>query len=235
MLYRHDTINFDKGDALVFENYPGAPRGGKQHVVNFIKKGFLPSRPKYLSGQHVIAWSDVNDNNVRNADERDAVPGTPARRAVPLQAVLPTRRRCAREAYICTWNPATADSWRTNRKADVTQGFYFDNIYHNYLERAPFGFTAAAGNFKRRRPGAAELARRCQHRRGFPDGDHIDNANMSTPPDGIPPTMQMYLFDLPGAWRCPASSRRWTRASSCTSTRTASRTGWSSTPRATRR
>ena len=37
--------------------------------------------------------------------------------------------------------------------------------------------------------------------RGMPDGNHIDNANMSTPPDGIPPTMQMYLWHIPGARR----------------------------------
>ena len=149
VLYRHDTVNFDKGDALVYENYPGAPRGGKQHVVNLIKKGFVAKSAKYLSGPHVIAWADINDDNVRNADERVAVPGTPARRAVPLQARFPGRvATVLADAYLCTWDPATADSWRTNLKADVTQGFYFDNIYARYLEHAPFGFTAAAGNFK---------------------------------------------------------------------------------------
>jgi hypothetical protein len=29
---------------------------------------------------------------------------------------------------------------------------------------------------------------------GLPDDDHVDNANMSTPPDGQSPRMQMYLF-----------------------------------------
>ena len=33
---------------------------------------------------------------------------------------------------------------------------------------------------------------------GLPDGSHIDNANMSTPPDGQAPTMQMYLQHQPG-------------------------------------
>ena len=28
----------------------------------------------------------------------------------------------------------------------------------------------------------------------MPDDDHVDNANMNTPPDGVPPRMQMYLF-----------------------------------------
>ena len=33
---------------------------------------------------------------------------------------------------------------------------------------------------------------------GLPDGDHIDNANMNTPPDGQSPRMQMYLQHQPG-------------------------------------
>lgn len=33
---------------------------------------------------------------------------------------------------------------------------------------------------------------------GLPDGNHIDNANFATPPDGQSPTMQMYLWHKPG-------------------------------------
>ena len=45
-------------------------------------------------------------------------------------------------------------------------------------------------------PGARQRLRRRQHGGdGFPDLGHVDNANMSTPPDGNPPTMQMYLFE----------------------------------------
>ena len=32
---------------------------------------------------------------------------------------------------------------------------------------------------------------------GHPDSNHVDNANMATPPDGIAPIMQMYLFHDP--------------------------------------
>ena len=42
---------------------------------------------------------------------------------------------------------------------------------------------------------------------GLPDGNHIDNANMSTPPDGIPPTMRMYLLShAPGARAAPSAA-----------------------------
>jgi hypothetical protein len=38
--------------------------------------------------------------------------------------------------------------------------------------------------------GTGELA-------GLPDPNHVNNANMATPPDGTPPVMQMYLFHNP--------------------------------------
>ena len=34
---------------------------------------------------------------------------------------------------------------------------------------------------------------------GLPDGNHVDDANMATPPDGKAPRMQMYLRHQPGA------------------------------------
>ncbi len=107
-------------------------------------------------------------------------------------------RICSRKV-ICTWNPNKAFSWRVNRRADVTQGFYFDSMYHNYLERAPFGFTPKAGNFQRNGgdPVLFNALDGANTDHGFPDANHVENANMSTPPDGIPPTMQMYLFHVP--------------------------------------
>ena len=43
-------------------------------------------------------------------------------------------------------------------------------------------------------------------RRRAPDANHIDNANMGTPPDGQSPEMQMYLFHQPGT-RYPTRTR----------------------------
>ena len=76
---------------------------------------------------------------------------------------------------------------------------------------------------------------------GFPDLDHSNNANMLVLPDGQPGFMQMYLWDpiadldpvTPPNYRAVHGAT--TRRSSSTSTRTASRTGWSPTPRATAR
>ena len=62
-----------------------------------------------------------------------------------------------------------------------------------------------------------------------PDGDHVNNANMFTPPDGQSPLMQMYLFRT--IVRSATSTAATTRRCSTTSTPTASRTGSSSTRR----
>ena len=71
--------------------------------------------------------------------------------------------------------------------------------FHDHLRDAPIGFTRAAGNFEAIDDDAvqAEPDRRSQHRRRPPGLNHVDNANMATPPDGIAPIMQMYLFNDP--------------------------------------
>jgi extracellular elastinolytic metalloproteinase len=46
VLYRRDLVQFDRGDAQVFDNYPGAPRGGQQRTVNLVDQGWIePSAP----------------------------------------------------------------------------------------------------------------------------------------------------------------------------------------------
>jgi extracellular elastinolytic metalloproteinase len=101
--------------------------------------------------------------------------------------------------FKCTWNPNVANSWQRNLNADVLQGFYFDNAYHDYLLKAPFGFTPRAGNFSGDDPLLFHALDGANTDNGFPDGNHVDSANMTTPPDGVPPTMQMSLFHIPGA------------------------------------
>jgi extracellular elastinolytic metalloproteinase len=201
VLYRHDTLNSDRGDARVFSNHPGAPVGGRQKVVNFYKAGFLPKHAKLLSGgKYVVAWSDVNDDDMINAGENVSVPGlsSPGHHAqYKLKRFDHALSICPH--LVCTWNPFKRNSWRVNRRADVTQGFYYDSIYHNYLRKAPFGFTPKAGSFERAGgdPVLLNDLDGADTANGFPDADHVDNANMNTPPDGTPPTMQMYLFHAP--------------------------------------
>ena len=65
----------DNGDAYVYDNYPGAAKGGKAKVVNFIKKGWLKQeRARSCSGANVVAWTDVNDDNLVENEREDHRP-----------------------------------------------------------------------------------------------------------------------------------------------------------------
>ena len=85
---------------------------------------------------------------------------------------------------------------------NATQVFYFVNNFHDWLRRAPIGFTAAAGNFEGGRSGrSANTARRGRTPpAAFPTATTSTTRTCRRPPDGMPPTMQMYLFHCPA--RC---------------------------------
>ncbi len=199
VLLRNDLSHDAAGDAFVFDNYPGAKHGGTARTVNFFKRGWLTKRDTFLDGSSVVAWSDVNDDNALQQSEKTPVPGTRSGAQFKLRHFTsPDSAFCS--TMVCTWNPATADSWKANRRADVTNAFYLASNFHDYLARKPIGFTAAAGNFSANGgdPVMLNALDGADTGGGVPDAGHIDNANMDTPPDGVPPTMQMYLWHFPG-------------------------------------
>lgn len=82
--------------------------------------------------------------------------------------------------------------------AAVAQLFYWCNFMHDKLYE--LGFTEAAGNFQTEnfnRGGVGNDALQADAQ----DGGGVNNANMSTPPDGLAPRMQMYVFDHPAPGR----------------------------------
>jgi VCBS repeat-containing protein len=83
-------------------------------------------------------------------------------------------------------------------EAATVQLFYWDNWMHDALYR--FGFTEAAGNFQMDnfgRGGLGNDAIQADAQDGLTlnDNQHANNANMSVPPDGYAPHMQMFIFD----------------------------------------
>ncbi len=78
-----------------------------------------------------------------------------------------------------------------NKDAALTNLFYANNTIHDKLYR--YGFTEAAGNFQVNNYGNGGIANDAVQSEGF-DGSGSDNANFTTPPDGIKPRMQMYLW-----------------------------------------
>jgi hypothetical protein len=193
------------GEASVYRYYPGAPKGGTPSTVNFYKMGWLTRGASFLNGTNVIAWADLNDDNAINAGEKTPVPGVKKKHSSKAQFALkpqhPSSSSLCSKHYVCTWKPNVPGSWKVNKKADVTNAFYLANRFHDWLQNGPAQFTIKAGNFTKNGgdPVLLNALDGANTANGLPDGNHIDNANMSTPPDGTPPTMQMYLWHQPGA------------------------------------
>jgi hypothetical protein len=199
-LYRHSNTDDANGDADVYDNYPGAHKGGKAKVVNFFKRGWLNKHATFLKGTSVTAFADLNDDDKINPGEKTKVPGTKHGAQFKLKK-FGTNASSFCKKWVCTWNPHKRNSWRKNMNAVTANGFYFASNFHDWLKKKPISFTPAAGNFTRKGgdPVMLNTLDGANTGGGVPDGGHIDNANMATPPDGISPIMQMYLFHLAGA------------------------------------
>jgi extracellular elastinolytic metalloproteinase len=191
VLYRHSTVDADSGEA--WPNYPGAPKGGKQVKINLTR--WLPNNSPRLAGNVAHVYSDVNDDNAANPTE-EVTPAAKRSFDFPFTVVNTAGGKCS-TAFQCSWDPATPYSWQVNRAQNAVQMYFFLGNWHDHLNAAPIGFTRTAGNFEavdgdavqgQSDDGADTAA-------GLPDANHVDNANMNTPPDGIAPTMQMYLFE----------------------------------------
>jgi extracellular elastinolytic metalloproteinase len=190
VLYRQNLTQKDAGpDALVWDNYPGAPAGGRQRPVSLGK--WISPYAKNLTGNSSHVFSDLNDNNVADPGE-EVGQSSPGHFKYPLKKF--SGELCTAQ-FQCTWDPFVAYSWQANRAMDATQLLYFTSVFHDHLLAAPIGFTRAAGNFETRDGDPVQVndLDGANTDNGFPDGNHVDNANMATPPDGTPPTMQMYL------------------------------------------
>jgi hypothetical protein len=196
----------DPATGLAHAYFPGATRGGTPHRVNFTAKGWLRPKARSLKGNNAHTYADVNDDNVANKSEEihPRKGNSWHYRLVPFH--LKNVSFCD-NPWPCSWNPDVPFSWQKNRNQNATQVFTFVNRWHDHLAARPIGFTEAAGNFQVKNfshKGKGKDAVQVQTDdgaaidNGLPDAEHIDNANMTTPPDGHAPTMQMYLQHEPG-------------------------------------
>lgn len=173
-----------------------------------------------LAGRYAHAYSDVDDNDRPGlAEEVPSNETTPPDPEDPEAPVLPvwnypftpvtTGFQCPTPAYPCSWESLAPGTWETNREQNAVQSFWFVNRFHDHLRDAPgIGFDDVSGNFELSADGLSgdpvivntsdgadltflngddEIAH-------HPDDAHLSNANMFTPPDGLSPRMQMYLF-----------------------------------------
>ena len=208
LLQSRPLVNYEASDSTgnVFTFFPGARKGGKQTRVNFTKRHWLSRTARVLNGNNSHTYSDINDNN-RPSRSEEVPARTPHSWAYSLKPFhLGFAKSFCSNPWPCSWNPNKPFSWRTNRAQNATQVFYFVNNWHDHLQKAPIGFTEAAGNFQKVNRGKAgkggdpvntQTDDGANTANGLPDGAHIDNANMGTPPDGRSPQMQMFLQHQP--------------------------------------
>jgi hypothetical protein len=200
VLWRHSLTNDDAvGTGVALDMYPGGdvPNGGG----DLLPRSFPVFDGSALSGNNAHVYLDVNDDSA--ADPRDEVPavsGTDWSYA-PVFDTTTAEQNCS-DHFYCTWDRSVPRDWRRNREWFAVQLFYFLNRFHDHLLTAPIGFTEAAGNFQAVNasgtgeggdPVQGEAIDGADTANGRPDGGHVNNASMSTPPDGRSPTMQMYL------------------------------------------
>lgn len=192
---------------LAHEYFPNAAAGGRQKLVNFAKRGWLKKGAPILSGNNTLTWSDVVDDDRPTKAEQVRPRKKSGQWDYRLKPFHLNRYSFCDNPFPCSWNPEKPFSWKKNRAQNATQAFYFVNTWHDWLLKRPIGFNEAAGNFERvnkGRKGKDGDAVRTQtddganSDDGLPDGSHVDNANMATPPDGKAPTMQLYLQHAPG-------------------------------------
>jgi extracellular elastinolytic metalloproteinase len=199
VLYRQNLTASDTGN--VWEYWPGKSVGGRSKVVDLTRPGWLPQGSPRLAGNNAHVWSDVNDDDAAQSSE-EVRPGSTSFR-FPFVDFTATNGRPCTQSFRCSWNPATPLSWQRNRKQNAVQVFYYVNKYHDHLRATPIGFTRAAGNFEAVDDDAVQTQpddgadTGTGPFTGLPDSSHVDNANMGTPPDGIAPRMQMFLFHDP--------------------------------------
>lgn len=190
---------FADANALVFRYHPGAAVGGTQEATDIT--AYLDASPTQLSGPFAFAFSDLDGDAVVDSPAEQIPPSAGSDFNYAFTAFDVAHSGCDQPAAAgrCSWNPAVGSSWQTNRRQGATQALWFNSTFHDHLAAPPIDFTPARGNFEGSSGNDADRVNvatslAANGSGGVPSGDDVNNAFMSTPPDGDSPFMGLYLF-----------------------------------------
>jgi subtilisin-like proprotein convertase family protein len=189
VLVRRSLTDSIVSNASVFDYHPDA---APPHTVDIAPFLTNPSGTT-LSGPNAHAYADLDNSDTAQPGE-EIGPSSGTNWSYTLTGVAPGSGVDCSPWSFCTWGGTgpTLGTESTNRAQVTTQLFYFVNNFHDWLEQPAIGFNAASHNFD----GSDPLQAESDDSAGLPNVP-INNANMSTPPDGTSPKMQMYLFTTP--------------------------------------
>ena len=193
ILYRQNLTKA-AANAEVYPNHPGASAAMPVDLEDF----GLPAGATELDGAFSRQWADIVDDDVKAPGE-ETPRRTPSMDFIYRFASHNTTAACT-VTEPCAWNPSTAAATRTvNQAQNGVQAFYLVSAFHEHLEDGPAAFTNQWGNFQVGGTGGDDpvLTQTLDGASTGPNAAHRNNASMSVPPDGQPPTMQMYLFRQP--------------------------------------
>ena len=193
----------------MFPNYPGAehpiPRGRRKLQSRRLRDRGSARR------QRDHARGLLRARLFRHERRRRRQPGRGDRRAPgDARLRLPVHRRSARRSTNacdvttrhpgpdwlapdpttarCSWDPTDPASVADQPRAERVQAFYLVNRFHDHLataaDRLHDARTSSPAARAATTPSSQRRRRRRRPARRRPDDDHINNANMSTPPDG---------------------------------------------------
>ncbi len=161
--------------------------------------GWITDGGSTTTGNNVDAYLDLNHSDMPNPgvlDNNGRPTGNPDAATNLRDFLGSTPRDFGYTPPPLGSNPDAGDLPTTTpyRRGSVTQLFYLSNWYHDKLYA--LGFDEAAGNF--------QMLNFSGHGAGGDpvlaegqDGGGTNNANFSTPPDGMSGRMQMYIFSGP--------------------------------------
>lgn len=133
---------------------------------------WLAANATTTTGNNVDAYADISGEDGFDAsDIRVSLTGT--------------------REFDHTYDTSQSPQANEQTEAAITQLFYTTNWLHDYFYDS--GFNEAAGNAQADNFGRGGVEGDRMHAEAH-DFSGTDNANMSTPEDGMSPTMQMYLF-----------------------------------------
>ena len=187
-------------DGLAFPYYPGAPAAPDQVAEPFT--GDPAASPSGWLNPAVNGFFTTQGNNVDDhenwlATRPEANPFRPV--SANGQFLFPFQDNWGR-------NNCAGTSYEQDVAQATTNLFYQHNRIHD--EYYGYGFTEAAGNFQNDdfgRGGAGNDAVQGDVQAGIQASTpQLDNANFSTPPDGLPGITNMFLWEpIPGSFLAP--------------------------------
>ncbi|HWB57372.1 MAG TPA: M36 family metallopeptidase [Gaiellaceae bacterium] len=198
-----------------WDYYPGAASGGTQAWHDFTALGWLPANAQTLNGNNARVYSDWNDSNtVQSSTEwgSEETDPTDLPTGFPFDDFTHANGFCApTPPYVstCSWDSFDDDhfpqtpGWYANRRQNAVQVFYLVNTFHDHLKNDPdiawttHAFEGTGEKVVANAEDGADTGTGGQFLgTDMPDQDHVNNANMFTPPYGssLDPRMQMYLF-----------------------------------------